>query len=172
MTDYIATRWYRAPELLMGSREYSKEVDMWALGCMIGEMFNGKAMFPGNSTINQIERVLAWTGTPSPSELKHLSSAGGSQSMLHLLTTRRKPNQHDFFVQRPPHQCLSLIQKLLQFDPKKRYTIDQVLKHEYLAEFYNEKDLREVKNMKQKIHLHINDNKKVSVKDYRELLYH
>lgn len=67
MTDYIATRWYRAPELLMGSREYSKEVDMWALGCMIGEMFNGKAMFPGNSTINQIERVLAWTGTPTPS---------------------------------------------------------------------------------------------------------
>ena len=54
MTDYIATRWYRAPELLLGSKDYSKEVDIWALGCLIGEMFMGKAMFPGTSTINQI----------------------------------------------------------------------------------------------------------------------
>jgi mitogen-activated protein kinase 15 len=54
MTDYIATRWYRAPELLLGTKDYNKEVDMWALGCLIGEMFNGKALFPGTSTINQL----------------------------------------------------------------------------------------------------------------------
>ena len=166
MTDYIATRWYRAPELLLGSRDYSKEVDMWALGCLIGEMFNGKAMFPGNSTINQIERVLAWTGTPSPSEMKHLSCSS-NQAMLQLLTSKRKANQHDFFSSRVPPKCLQLIQKLLQFDPVKRITIEQVLKHEYLAEFYNERDFKDIKNMKVKIQLHINDNKKASVKDYR-----
>ena len=92
--------------------------------------------------------------------------------MLQLLTARRKANQNDFFVHRPPPKCLQLIQKLLHFDPKKRLTIEQVLKHEYLSEFYNEKDIREVKNMRTKIQLHVNDNKKVSVKDYRELLYH
>ena len=47
-----------------------------------------------------------------------------------------------------------------------------MLKHEYLSKFYNEKDIREVKNLQTKIQLHVNDNKKVSVKDYRELLYH
>ncbi len=54
MTDYIATRWYRAPELLLGCKDYNKEVDIWAFGCLIGEIFNGKALFPGTSTINQI----------------------------------------------------------------------------------------------------------------------
>jgi mitogen-activated protein kinase 15 len=67
MTDYIATRWYRAPELLLGCRDYTKSVDIWALGCLIGEMYLGKAMFPGTSTINQIEKVVAWTGSPTAS---------------------------------------------------------------------------------------------------------
>ncbi len=89
MTDYIATRWYRAPELLLGSKDYSKEVDIWALGCLIGEMFMGKAMFPGTSTINQIEKVVAWTGTPSVQDLKHLSSSL-NQSVMQLLNVRKK----------------------------------------------------------------------------------
>lgn len=89
MTDYIATRWYRAPELLLGSKDYSKEVDIWALGCLIGEMFMGKAMFPGTSTINQIEKVVAWTGTPSAQDLKHLSSSL-NQSVMQLLNVRKK----------------------------------------------------------------------------------
>jgi mitogen-activated protein kinase 15 len=54
MTDYIATRWYRAPELLLGCKDYSKEIDVWALGCLIGEMVRGKPMFPGTSTMNQL----------------------------------------------------------------------------------------------------------------------
>lgn len=54
MTDYIATRWYRAPELLFGCKDYNKEIDIWALGCVIGEIVRGKPMFPGSSTINQI----------------------------------------------------------------------------------------------------------------------
>ena len=92
MTDYIATRWYRAPELLLGSRDYNKEVDMWALGCLIAEMFNGKAVFPGTSTLNQIERVIAWTGPPSPQDLKHLN-LNIPQNMLQLMTTRKKVNR-------------------------------------------------------------------------------
>lgn len=72
MTEYIATRWYRAPELLLGCRDYSKEVDIWALGCLMGELFRGKAMFPGTSTANQVEKLLAWTGAPSSVELKSM----------------------------------------------------------------------------------------------------
>jgi mitogen-activated protein kinase 15 len=50
----VATRWYRAPEILLGSTQYSKAVDMWSVGCILGELILGKAMFPGNSTLNQI----------------------------------------------------------------------------------------------------------------------
>jgi mitogen-activated protein kinase 15 len=52
LTEYVATRWYRAPEILLGSTRYSKAVDMWSVGCILGEMINGKAVFPGTSTLN------------------------------------------------------------------------------------------------------------------------
>jgi serine/threonine protein kinase len=47
LTDYVATRWYRAPEILLGSTKYGKPVDMWSLGCILGEMITGKPIFPG-----------------------------------------------------------------------------------------------------------------------------
>ncbi len=54
LTEYIATRWYRAPEILVGSTYYSKAIDIWGFGCLIGEIFKGKPIFPGTSTINQM----------------------------------------------------------------------------------------------------------------------
>ena len=51
-TEYIATRWYRAPEIVLGSTKYQKPVDMWSVGCIIGEMIIGKPVFPGSSTVN------------------------------------------------------------------------------------------------------------------------
>lgn len=65
LTEYVATRWYRAPEILLGSSKYTRAVDMWSVGCILGEMFVGKAIFPGNSTLNQIERVLELLGKPT-----------------------------------------------------------------------------------------------------------
>lgn len=52
LTEYVATRWYRAPEILLGSTKYSKAVDMWSVGCIVGELVLGRAIFPGTSSIN------------------------------------------------------------------------------------------------------------------------
>lgn len=52
LTDYVATRWYRAPEILLGSTKYTKGVDMWSLGCILAELLLGKPVFPGTSTLN------------------------------------------------------------------------------------------------------------------------
>jgi mitogen-activated protein kinase 15 len=52
LTEYVATRWYRAPEILLGSQRYQKAVDMWSIGCILGEMLVNKAIFPGTSTLN------------------------------------------------------------------------------------------------------------------------
>ena len=52
LTEYVATRWYRAPEILLGSTKYTKAVDMWSVGCIMGEMVVGKAIVPGTSTLN------------------------------------------------------------------------------------------------------------------------
>jgi cyclin-dependent kinase-like len=53
LTDYVATRWYRAPELLL-SPNYGKEVDIWAIGCILGELTDGEPLFPGESEIDQL----------------------------------------------------------------------------------------------------------------------
>ncbi len=64
LTEYVATRWYRAPEILLACGDYTKGVDLWSLGCILGEMLVGKALFPGSSTLNQIECIIA--GLPEP----------------------------------------------------------------------------------------------------------
>ena len=64
MTEYVATRWYRAPEILLGSQKYSKAVDVWTVGCILGELVNRKAIFPGTSTLNQIEKGMELLGKP------------------------------------------------------------------------------------------------------------
>ncbi|CAH1982152.1 unnamed protein product [Acanthoscelides obtectus] len=65
LTDYVATRWYRAPEILIANRRYTKGIDMWSLGCILAEMSVGKPIFPGTSTVNQVEKIMATIPTPS-----------------------------------------------------------------------------------------------------------
>ncbi|KAK4467257.1 hypothetical protein MN116_009031, partial [Schistosoma mekongi] len=65
LTEYVATRWYRAPEILLASNHFAKYVDMWSLGCILGKMLLSKALFPGTSTINQIEIIISVMERPS-----------------------------------------------------------------------------------------------------------
>ena len=74
LTDYVATRWYRAPEILLGSTRYGKAVDMWSLGCIFGEMLGGKPAFQGASTLNQLEKICAVLGRPSDEEVEAVRS--------------------------------------------------------------------------------------------------
>ena len=75
MTEYVATRWYRAPEVLMGSCTYSKAVDMWSIGCIMAELYTGKSLFPGRSTINQIEKIIEVMGKPTSQDINSWQSS-------------------------------------------------------------------------------------------------
>ena len=70
MTEYVATRWYRGPELLTGDTQYGKPVDIWAIGCMLPEMASGAPLFPGESDIDQVrdarERCTRAQQRPTP----------------------------------------------------------------------------------------------------------
>ena len=74
LTDYVATRWYRAPESSLGSTSYTKAVDMWALGCIVAEMFTGKPLLPGTSTVDQLDQILEVCGRPSEEATKAMHS--------------------------------------------------------------------------------------------------
>lgn len=74
LTDYVATRWYRAPEILLGSHDYTKSVDMWSLGVVMAELLLGKTLFPGTSTLNQLKKIMEVTGKPSAEDIASLNS--------------------------------------------------------------------------------------------------
>lgn len=76
MTEHVATRWYRSPEILLGRKDYSKPTDMWSFGCILAEMIVGKPMFAGKSTLEQLEKVLEFTGLPTDEELMKMNCEG------------------------------------------------------------------------------------------------
>ena len=65
MTEFIATRWYRAPEVLLGSRSYGTKSDMWSLGCLIYELYSRRTLLPGENTIDQISKIVEFKGKPT-----------------------------------------------------------------------------------------------------------
>jgi len=74
LTDYVATRWYRPPEILLGSTSYQMGVDLWSVGCILGELLSGKPIFPGTSTMNQLDRIMQVTGYPTPEDIESMKS--------------------------------------------------------------------------------------------------
>lgn len=117
MTDYVATRWYRAPEVLLGSPEYGKPVDIWAFGCVLVEIYINKPAFPGQSTLNQIARVIEFTGLPSEEELARLGSPL-TMGMFESMYVKENHRNAEDLVKSDDKLLLDLIQKVLVFDPK------------------------------------------------------
>ena len=166
LTDYVATRWYRAPEILLGSTRYTKGVDMWAVGCILGEMLLGKPLFPGNSTMNQLERVLEVVGKPSPEDLAAARSPFAATMIDSLPALRARPLK-DLFPGAHP-DAVDLIMRCMTFNPDKRISAYEALRHRYVAAFH---DAAEEKPCPKPLRIHVDDNVKYSAADYRDRLY-
>lgn len=166
MTDYVATRWYRAPEIVLGSTDYSKAVDMWSVGCILGEILLGKALFPGKSTMNQIELIMGLLGRPSKDELDGVNAATDID-ILEVMQIKKKYSFSKLFKY-ASKEAVDFLRKTLVFDPNKRMTVDEALRHPFVADFYkNDKVL----SCPKKIILPIRDETKLSLREYREALY-
>lgn len=166
LTDYVATRWYRAPEILLGSNKYTKGVDMWSMGCILAELLLGKPVFPGTSTLNQLDRVMEVTGRPSQEDVESINSPL-AQTMLESLPPTKAKKLRDMFPT-ASEDALDLLKSLLQFNPNKRLTADQALQHPYVQQFHNPE---EEPVCTKKIFIPIDDNQKFSIKEYRNKLY-
>ena len=122
LTDYVATRWYRAPEILLGSNKYTKGVDMWSMGCILAELLLGKPVFPGTSTLNQLDRVMEVTGRPTQEDVDSINSPL-AQTMLESLPPTKAKRLKDMFPS-ASEDALDLLKNLLQFNPGKRLTAE------------------------------------------------
>lgn len=166
LTDYVATRWYRAPEILLGSTKYTKGVDMWSVGCILGELLGGKPVFPGNSAMNQLDRIIEVTGRPTPQDIEAIQSPFAASMLENLPLSHPRSLRHMF--PQASEDAIDLFEKLIRFNPDKRITAEEALRHEYVAQFHNED---EEPICKHKIVVPIDDNKKFSISEYRTKLY-
>ncbi|KAK0182650.1 hypothetical protein PV327_000765 [Microctonus hyperodae] len=135
-TEYVATRWYRAPELLVGDTQYGTPVDVWAIGCVFAELIRGEALWPGKSDVDQLYLIRRTLGDllprhiitfqhneffagitlPTPQQITPLEAT--------LPITNNTPVQIDF------------LKKCLDKDPDQRWTCDQLLQHNYFDNFH------------------------------------
>jgi mitogen-activated protein kinase 15 len=168
MTDYVATRWYRAPEIVLGSRQYSKGVDMWSVGCILAEMIIGKALFQGKSTVNQIELMIELLGRPTKDDLEQIGGASNWNLIDSISTSQKMSLQTYLKPYGATDHTVQFIKRCLEYNPKRRITVEQALKHPYVIQFHN--PTQEIVAQKP-IVMPISDQKKLSSKEYREALY-
>jgi renal tumor antigen len=137
-TEYISTRWYRAPECLLTDGYYGPEMDLWGAGCVMFEITSLYPLFPGSNEVDQINRIHKVLGTPPAEVLQKFKSKGASHISLDF------PSQKGIGIpQLIPHaspECVDLIVRLLKYDAGERITAREAMRHPYF------KDLREAEN--------------------------
>lgn len=131
MTPQVVTLWYRSPELLLGSPTQTTAVDMWAVGCILGELLSHKPLLPGNTELAQLDLIIDLLGTPSESIWPEFSK----MPALENFTLKQQPYNN----LKPKFQYLSaaglrLLNFLFMYDPKKRATAEECLQSSYFKE--------------------------------------
>lgn len=166
--NFVATRWYRPPEILFGSTFHTPAVDIWAAGCILAELITGKPLFPGSSSIDQIERVVSYTGKPTNEDIESIGDCEKVRERLSKLTFCYKSFDFKEEFKSVPDDAVDLIKKMTCFNPSLRITAEKALEHPYLKQFHSPK--KEI-IASHPISLSLDDNKKYTVRDYRNQLY-
>ncbi|XP_055389865.1 extracellular signal-regulated kinase 2, partial [Condylostylus longicornis] len=136
LTDYVATRWYRAPEILIASKRYTKGIDMWSLGCILGEMIRGKPLFPGSSTVNQIEKIVAALPEINEKDIEAVGAGFGSVLLNQQISSENNLSI-DELLAGSSEDAKNLVKLLLMLNPAQRLTAKEALSHRYIEKFKN-----------------------------------
>lgn len=169
MTPYVVTRYYRAPEVILGMG-YTENVDIWSVGCIMGEMIRGGVLFPGTDHIDQWNKIIGKTklqnvfrkmskclliieqlGTPSPSFMQRLQPTVRNYvenrprytgySFDRLFPDGLFPNDNNQNSRRKASEARDLLSKMLVIDPEQRISVDRALRHEYINVWYDAEEV-------------------------------
>ena len=138
MTEYVVTRWYRAPELLLSCAEYSVAIDIWSSGCILAELLGRKPLFPGKDYVHQLNLITKVIGTPDEQDLYFVTS-DKARRYLRQLPYSKPMDFKRLYPEANPLAC-DLIEKMLIFNPEKRINVEECLKHPYLASLHDVND--------------------------------
>ncbi|KAH7439004.1 hypothetical protein KP509_04G041000 [Ceratopteris richardii] len=167
-TDYVATRWYRAPELC-GSffSKYTPAIDIWSIGCIFAEILTGKPLFPGKSVVHQLELITDVLGTPHPDVVGRVRN----EKARRYLSSMPKKSPVNFTQKFPNANPLAvrLLEKLLAFDPKDRPSAEEALADPYfrnLAKVEREPSAQPISKLEFEF-----ERQRVTKDDIRKLIY-
>ena len=133
ITEYVATRWYRAPEIML-YKSYNSAADIWSLGCIFGELMSRKVMFPGKDHHHQLPTIISKLG-PLPESMMRRISSPKLKSYVEAMTSCLKIDFESMFADVSP-LAVDLLKKMLVYEPNQRITAHQALKHPYLRPYY------------------------------------
>ncbi|KAF6144208.1 hypothetical protein GIB67_004881 [Kingdonia uniflora] len=135
MTEYVVTRWYRAPELLLCCDNYGTSIDVWSVGCIFAELLGRKPIFPGTECLNQLKLIINVLGSQSEADLEFIDNPKARKYIKTLPYSPTTPLGRLY-----PHAnplAIDLLQLMLIFDPTKRISVTEALQHPYMAPLYD-----------------------------------
>mmetsp|Transcript_26425 Transcript_26425/g.57942 ORF Transcript_26425/g.57942 Transcript_26425/m.57942 type:complete len:309 (+) Transcript_26425:293-1219(+) len=130
-THEVVTLWYRAPDVLMGSRKYSTPVDIWSIGCIFAEMVNGRPLVAGTSESDQLDRIFRLLGTPTPQMYPDIVNLPEFSPDLPQYPPPR--GNIASLVPKLDPQGVNLLEQMLQYDPGRRISAQRALEHPFFA---------------------------------------
>ncbi|KAK4177351.1 kinase-like domain-containing protein [Triangularia setosa] len=131
-SNEVVTLWYRAPDVLLGSRTYNTSIDIWSAGCIMAEMFSGRPLFPGTSNEDQTIRIFRIMGTPTERTWPGLSQFPEYKTTWQMYATQPLRN----ILPQIDEKGIDLLQRMLQLRPELRISAAEALNHEWFAEFH------------------------------------
>ena len=126
-THEVVTLWYRAPEILLGSKQYNTTVDVWSIGCIFAEMAQKKPLFAGDSEIDEIFKIFRVLGTPTEETYSNLSSLPEFKASF----PKFKPQKLEDYAKNLDKDGLDLLSKMVALEPSKRISCRAILQHPY-----------------------------------------
>ncbi|KAG5240966.1 hypothetical protein OIU76_014484 [Salix suchowensis] len=167
-TDYVATRWYRAPELC-GSffSKYTPAIDIWSIGCIFAELLTGKPLFPGKNVVHQLDLMTELLGTPTPEAIARVRNEKARRYLSSMRKKKPIPLSQKFPNADP--LALRLLERMLAFEPKDRPTAEEALADPYfkgLAKVEREPTAQPVTKMEFEF-----ERRRITKEDVRELIY-
>ena len=140
LTEYVVTRWYRAPEIMLACQEYTKAIDVWSVGCIFAELLARGPLFPGEDYIAQLRLITDKLGKPSDKDLDFVTSERARKFMSSLPVKKPVPLEEAFPQYKDENDALDLLRAMLTFHPEKRITVDAALEHPFLSSLHNPDD--------------------------------
>lgn len=177
MTPYVVTRYYRAPEVILGMG-YKENVDIWSVGCIMGEMIRGGVLFPGTDHIDQWNKIIEQLGTPTADFMKRLQPTVrnyvenrpryAGYSFERLFPDVLFPAESTDSNRLRASQARDLLSKMLVIDQERRISVDEALMHPYINVWYDES---EVNAPPPGAWDHTVDEREHTVDQWKELIY-